>query len=124
MRSARRPGCTLATLRPELAWRPDEPVVTASVFKVAVLVELHRQAAAGRVDLSTRVRVTDADRVFGPTGLSVFADDAELSLRDLATLMVSVSDNTATDLVLRAVGSSGRSARTARASRWHHPVRQ
>lgn len=87
-----------------LGLRPDEPTVTASVFKIAVLLELHRQAASGELDLTERVRVGGAMRVFGPTGLSCFSDDAEMSLRDLAVMMISVSDNTATDAVLRRVG--------------------
>jgi beta-lactamase class A len=87
-----------------LALRPDEPVVTASVFKTAVLLELHRQAAAGELDLGERLRLGPEQRVFGPTGLSCFSDEAEMSLRDLAVLMMSISDNTATDALLRRVG--------------------
>lgn len=82
----------------------DEPVVLASVFKIPVLVELNRQAAAGEVDLNERVRVTAEDRVLGPTGLSAMVDDVDLTLRDLAYLMMSVSDNTATDVIMRHVG--------------------
>ncbi|TDE00043.1 serine hydrolase [Jiangella asiatica] len=82
----------------------DAPVVTASVFKVPVLVELCRQAAAGERSLTDRVRVPAAPRTLGPTGLSVMLDDIELSLRDLAYLMMSVSDNHATDVLVRLLG--------------------
>ena len=82
----------------------DELVVTASVFKVPVLVECARQAAAGERSWTDRIRVTAEDRVLGPTGLSVMFDDVDLSLRDLAYLMMSVSDNTATDVIMRLVG--------------------
>lgn len=82
----------------------DEPVVLASVFKTAVLVELYRRAAAGDLDLTERVRVPATTRTNGPTGLSVMRDDAELSLRDLAQWMICVSDNTATDVVMRRLG--------------------
>jgi beta-lactamase class A len=84
--------------------RSDELVVTASVFKIAVLVELLRRGASGDLDLSERVRVGAADRTMGPTGLSVTVDDVELSWRDLAYLMMSVSDNTATDVIMRRLG--------------------
>jgi beta-lactamase class A len=84
----------------ELGLDADELVVTASVFKLSVLVELCRQASAGQLSLTERVRVPAGERCMGPTGLSVMLDDAELSLRDLAYLMISVSDNTATDVVL------------------------
>ncbi|MBA2892730.1 serine hydrolase [Nonomuraea soli] len=84
---------------------PDTPVVTASIFKVPLLVELARQADAGVLDWAEQVTVTDADRVFGPTGVSAFLDDATLSLRDLALLMIALSDNTAADLLLARVGA-------------------
>ena len=76
----------------------------ASVFKIPVLLELVRQAWDGEVDLWERITVGARDRVMGPTGLSAMLDDAELSLRDLAFLMMSISDNTATDVVMRRLG--------------------
>jgi beta-lactamase class A len=82
----------------------DEPVVTASVFKVAVALELFRQAAAGRIDLRERVRVSPERRTAGPTGLSIFADDAEVSVRDLAAMMLTISDNAATDVLIDLAG--------------------
>jgi len=89
----------------EIGLDPDEPVVTASVFKVAVMLEFARQAAAGRFALTDRVTVPASRRTMGPTGLSVMSDDVELSWRDLAFLMMSVSDNTATDIVMEHVGA-------------------
>lgn len=82
----------------------DTPVVLASVFKIPVMLEYARQCAHGVLSSTERVRVTSSDRVLGPTGLSTLIDDVELSLRDLATLMMTVSDNTATDLLLGRVG--------------------
>jgi beta-lactamase class A len=88
----------------EVALDADEPVITASVFKVPVMLELARQAAAGRFALTDRVVVPAAGRTTGPTGLSVMSDDIELSVRDLGYLMMSVSDNAATDIVMARVG--------------------
>ena len=88
----------------EVAHNADEPVVLASVFKVAVLVELYRRAAAGDLDVTDRIRIPVSTRTVGPTGLSVMRDDVELSLRDLAQLMISVSDNTATDVLMARLG--------------------
>jgi beta-lactamase class A len=82
----------------------DVPVVTASVFKIAILLELHRQGDAGELGLADLIRVTDQDRVFGPTGLSCFTDPVVISIRDLSVLMISISDNTATDVLLQRVG--------------------
>src|SRR2546425_12372981 len=82
----------------------DDLVVTASVFKIPVMLELARQAAAGERSLTDRITVTAEDRTIGPTGLSVMLDGVDLSLRDLADLMMSVSDNTATDVIMRQGG--------------------
>jgi beta-lactamase class A len=82
----------------------DTPVVLASVFKVAVAVELARQFQSGRLQDSESVRVPADGRTTGGTGLSALVDPIEISLRDLAQLMISVSDNTATDIVLARVG--------------------
>jgi beta-lactamase class A len=88
----------------EVGLLPDEPVVTASTFKVPVLLELVLQAAEGRVSLSDRIRVPAEGRAPGPTGLSVWQDEVELTLRDLASSMITVSDNCATDVICQIVG--------------------
>lgn len=88
----------------EVGLLPDEPVVTASTFKVPVLLELVLQAAEGRLSLTDRIRVPVEGRAPGPTGLSVLQDEVELSLRDLASSMITVSDNCATDVVCDLVG--------------------
>jgi beta-lactamase class A len=74
------------------------------VFKVPLLVALHRAADAGRLRLDQRVNVTAAERTSGVAGLGLMHDDAELSLRDLALLMITISDNAAADAVLEHVG--------------------
>src|SRR6516225_3685340 len=90
--------------RGEACHDADEPVVSASVFKVAVALEVFRQAAAGKLDPRQRLLVTPADATAGPTGISVFSDAAELSVRDLALLMLTISDNAATDALTGLVG--------------------
>ncbi|MFI6538024.1 serine hydrolase [Nonomuraea sp. NPDC050547] len=82
----------------------NTPVVTASVFKVPVALELARQAAAGEIDLTQRVTVPDEGRVPSPYGLAAHRDHVVASYRDLAQLMMVISDNVATDLVLDRVG--------------------
>ncbi|SDT48514.1 serine hydrolase [Jiangella sp. DSM 45060] len=88
----------------EVGVEPDAPVVTASVFKIPVLVELCRQFATGERAPADRLRVPAGGRTLGPTGLSVMLDDADLSLRDVAYLMMSVSDNHATDALMALLG--------------------
>ncbi|MFF3865576.1 serine hydrolase [Micromonospora sp. NPDC001898] len=87
----------------EVAVRADEQVVIASVFKILLVLEFARQASVGQLDPTERVLVRAADRL-GGWGVAGCADDAEVSLRDLAYFAMSVSDNTAADLLLRRVG--------------------
>ncbi|MBT2412319.1 serine hydrolase [Streptomyces sp. ISL-12] len=87
----------------EVAVGADDLVVIASVFKVLLALEFARQVVAGQLDPRERVRVTAADRL-GGWGTAGCLDDVELSLRDLAHFALSVSDNTAADLLLARVG--------------------
>lgn len=83
----------------------DVPVVTASVYKVPLLVEYLRQVSSGDLDPAARVTMRAGEATPGPTGLSVLSDDTQWSLRDVVTSMITVSDNAATDIVFRLVGA-------------------
>ena len=84
----------------EVRHRSDEVWHSASTGEVPILVTLMRAVAAGEVSLQERVRIPADGRTPGMTGLSVMRYEAELALRDVAQLMIAVSDNHATDLVL------------------------
>lgn len=87
----------------EVAVGADDAVVIASIFKILLVLEFARQTVAGQLDPRERVRVTSADRL-GGWGTAGCLDDVELSLRDLAYFAMSVSDNSAADLLLDRVG--------------------
>ena len=77
----------------------------ASAIKVALLLELFRQADTGTLALSERVEVPASQHVGGDGVLQSFADrGSALSLHDLAVLMVTLSDNTATNVLIQRVG--------------------
>ncbi|WP_037311615.1 serine hydrolase [Amycolatopsis orientalis] len=88
---------------PEVGVGADDPVVLASVFKIPVAVAFAREAAAGRLDDTERVRVTARYRI-GGIGTAGCADDVEMSWRDLAHFMLTMSDNAATDVIYHRVG--------------------
>lgn len=84
---------------------PDEPMPQASSIKIVVLLELYKQAQGGRLKLDDvyTVRkedlVQDSDIMNGLTpGVS------KITLRDLATMMMAVSDNAATNVLIDKVG--------------------
>jgi beta-lactamase class A len=83
----------------------DEPTTTASLIKLPVMIEAYQQAVEGRVKLTDKLTLRDADKVPGSGVLTDhFSDGATFSLRDAVRLMVAFSDNTATNLVLDKVG--------------------
>jgi len=88
----------------EITVRPDEPMVAASVIKVLIAVEVEGRFADGVIDPLTRIRLSAEGRTPGPVGFSLYADDVELSARDLVTAMLTLSDNVATDALLELVG--------------------
>lgn len=82
----------------------DEPVVIASVVKILLVLEFARQVSSGRIDPRERALVSAGDRL-GGWGTAGCRDDVEMSLRDLALFAMSVSDNSAADLLMRRVGA-------------------
>ena len=85
--------------------RSDEPFVAASTIKLPILVALHDAAARGVLRLDSRLRLRPEDQVTGSGVLQLLSPGVRLPLRDLAELMIAVSDNTATNMLLRRLGT-------------------
>ena len=76
-----------------------------SAIKIPVLMEVYRQSSDGRFSLGDRRWVTRRSTVGGSGILQFFADSASaLSIRDLCMLMITQSDNTATNMLIDLVG--------------------
>lgn len=88
----------------EITYHADQVFPTASVMKIPILYELYRQVDAGRLDLQQRITWQAEHLVPGSGILQDLAFGLQPTLKDLATLMIIVSDNAATDLVLAQVG--------------------
>jgi beta-lactamase class A len=80
--------------------RGDEPFPSASLIKVSVLVTLLDEVRKGTLALDERTTMIRRDRVPGDGVLTVLDGGIQPTLGDLARLMISVSDNTATNLIL------------------------
>jgi beta-lactamase class A len=91
-----------------------DPVILVSVVKLFIAWEFRRQVEDGLIDPAAPVRVTAADRL-GGTGTAGFRFDSQVSVWDLAALMMEVSDNTAADLVARHIGIGALRSLPARA---------
>lgn len=85
-----------------LALDPDGVFFSASVIKLPLVMTLYLDAAAGRWSLEDRIPV--GERVPGSGVLRDLRDIDAMSVRDLASLTMSVSDNTATNRLIELVG--------------------
>ncbi len=73
---------------------------TASVIKIAVMLELYTQVNQGRHTLDDRHRLEGDIATHGSGTLSILKDAPELTLRDFCRIMITVSDNSATDFLM------------------------
>jgi beta-lactamase class A len=83
----------------------DEILPTASSIKIAILAELFRQAQQGKINLNDSYTLQQTDLV-GGSGIAEALTPGltRLTLRDVAALMISVSDNSATNVIIDRVG--------------------
>ena len=101
----------LAAAGPEtvLAHNPAEQFAIGSAFKLWVLDALAEEVAAGRLKWDQVVRLGTRSL---PSGMMQdWPDDAPVTVETLATLMISISDNTATDTLIRLIGRDRIAAR-------------
>jgi len=83
----------------------DDVFPQASSIKVAVLAELYRQAQAGKLKLTDLYTVQATDLVPDSTIMGGLTPGVtRITLRDLATMMIAVSDNSATNVLIDRVG--------------------
>jgi len=83
---------------------------TASAIKLAIVYELFKQADEKRIDLEEKVTL-DRRQAVGGTGVLVEMGTPTLSIRDYAVLMVTLSDNTATNVLIDRLGMDRIAAR-------------
>lgn len=84
--------------------RADEPVQTASVIKLAILYEAMQQIRNGEARFDDPLVMQKEDQVPRSGVLMFFDTPMRLTLKDALTMMIAMSDNTATNLVIERVG--------------------
>ena len=83
----------------------DDVFPQASSIKIAVLAELYRQAQGGKLKLTDLYTVQESDLVADSDIMGGLTPGVtRITLRDLATMMVAVSDNSATNVLIDRVG--------------------
>jgi len=89
----------------------DRPVQTASVIKLTILFEAMEQVRTGKARWDERITLAKGDAVSGSGMLGFMDAPMTLTLKDVLTLMVIVSDNTATNLAIDRFGVDAVNAR-------------
>lgn len=89
----------------------DGHVPTASTIKIAIMVEAFARVAEGKAKWTDELILTKEKKVGGSGILPEFADGLRLTLRDGVMLMMTLSDNTATNLVIDVLTADAVNAR-------------
>ena len=91
---------------------PDTPYGMASTYKVPIVVEAMARVDAGYWTLDTPIELSLSDQHIG-SGLisSLYAPGLTMSMKNLATLMIILSDNSATDMMIDRLGAAEITAR-------------
>ncbi|HEX4841307.1 MAG TPA: serine hydrolase [bacterium] len=87
-----------------IAWNAEDVFPSASTIKLPILYEVYRQAGDKRFHLMDTRTVEATDVVPGSGILKDLTPGVTLSIRDLATLMIVVSDNTSANLLIDLIG--------------------
>jgi beta-lactamase class A len=82
----------------------DRKFPPASTLKIPVMVEIYRKVDAGEFSLDEPWTLADEDRVMGSGVLTHMRSGAAITYEDLMYLMVSISDNLATDVLINKAG--------------------
>ena len=97
---------TNGTCRPIHAIDPDTPAPLGSAFKLYVLDALGRGVASHKVSWDQQLTISAGLKSLPSGVLQAEPDGTRLSVRDVASKMISVSDNTAADLLIHLLGRS------------------
>ncbi len=84
----------------------DKQIPAASIIKVPILVQAFKRIESGDLSLYEKFKMTPYYRTSGSGYLQYRPEGAEFELNELAQYMIRTSDNTATNMILSAVGGA------------------
>jgi len=110
-----RPGMVFIELGPgqKASYNADGVFESASLVKVAILLEVYREAREGKLSLDQRLTMRGDHRAPGSGTLKDRPAGRSYPIRQLAELMVTISDNTATNMLVERVGMDAVNRRLA-----------
>lgn len=84
----------------EYSIRAEETFGAASVIKLPLFLHILSECAAGRIDMNEKLTITAEDKVPICGALTLFSEEISVDIRTLCRLMISISDNTATNKLI------------------------
>lgn len=90
----------------DFSLRGDEQVRTASTIKLPIMTEVFHQIAEGKISWTDEFTLTKQNKQSGSGTLGELSDGTKIDLRSATNLMIVVSDNTATNLILDKISSN------------------
>ncbi|WP_343216133.1 serine hydrolase [Clostridium mobile] len=81
-------------------YNEEEVFPSASIIKLSILLELFKRVERGEINLKDRVAIRDEDKVGGFGILKDLDSELNVTIKDLATLMIILSDNVATNMLI------------------------
>jgi len=88
----------------EISIEADKVFPLGTVFQIAVMVEVFRQTEKLMLSLEDKLELTDGVKTVSPGILQYLSPGIKLSVKDLLVLMMTISDNTATDMLWKKIG--------------------
>ena len=88
----------------EIAIDADKIFPLGSVFKIPLMVEVFRQVDAGLISMDEKIKLEPRNMCIGSGILQYLSPGLELTVRDLLTLMIIATDNTASEMLWKRIG--------------------
>lgn len=89
-----------------LSFNENDHYIPASVIKLPMLMEIFRLASIGKVDLNSKLLIKDEDKMPSCGALNSFTGEVLVDIRTLCNLMITISDNTATNVLISYFGTT------------------
>ncbi len=87
-----------------LTYKADEPYLAASVIKFPIFMCILKWNSEGKVSMDEKIKVRNEDKLPICGALTLFTDELVVDIRTLCNLMISLSDNTATNILIKHFG--------------------
>lgn len=88
----------------EMAYQSGEQFLAASVIKLPMFMCISKWASEGKCSMEDRITVKEKDKMPICGALTLISGEYDVDIRSLCNLMISISDNTATNILINHFG--------------------